>query len=531
MLKRVFIEREFTRGYKFSIVLGFCMIFVLSLILANVPYMDDTTRMDNGLGQWEYEGRPLTSLLLALLNFNFNPIYNIGPIPLIFGTLFFAYTVCYATDKMLLKKNLVNILPFTLLACNPFFIQNLSYQFDSIGNMFSVGFILLAFFYQNKSKIKTYIIQLLFLVGVSTLYQPTSNMYIGLFLINIMFQFKETNRNILKSTIYHGSIYVLSCVIYYIGCAAAFKYLYTDVAFRSDMIEPTLNSLLFSYEYSFNDFIDMCQSFKSENMYYLAKVAFGMMFINLIYLIFKNSKNKEYRTESKWIINILLITLPFTLFLTLWGPFILLRELFFNPRDFPIVGIFFMAGAMSFYFLDKKGYINMLFIGITLLSVCSFSFVYGSALKHDFDYKRYVYDSIAMKMEDHREEIGDKKVNLYGRTATSSFVRLALVEHNFIYRLMYADNTNFFKTYNVGARNIPNLQGGFVLDNLDEWNHICDNKIKPMVSNSNFDIFNFDDHISIWFKRSPNFCDNYPLETDIHFSRKQDVYDATYGSY
>lgn len=182
MLKRVFIEREFTGGYKFSIVLGFCMIFVLSLILANVPYMDDTTRMDNGLGQWEYEGRPLTSLLLALLNFNFNPIYNIGPIPLIFGTLFFAYTVCYATDKMLLKKNLVNILPFTLLACNPFFIQNLSYQFDSIGNMFSVGFILLAFFYQNKSKIKTYIIQLLFLVGVSALYQPTSNMYIGLFL-------------------------------------------------------------------------------------------------------------------------------------------------------------------------------------------------------------------------------------------------------------------------------------------------------------------------------------------------------------
>ena len=82
--------------------------------------------------------------------------------------------------------------------------------------------------------------------------------------------------------------------------------------------------------------------------------------------------------------------------------------------------------------------------------------------------------------------IGDKKVNIYGRPATSSFVRLALVEHNFIYRLIYADNTNFFKKYNLGARGIPNIVGGFVLDDLDEWNMICDKKIKPMVSNRNY---------------------------------------------
>lgn len=118
----------------------------------------------------------------------------------------------------------------------------------------------------------------------------------------------------------------------------------------------------------------------------------------------------------------------------------------------------------------------------------------------------------------------DKKIHLYGRITTTSFVRQALVEHNFIYRILYADNTNFFKAYGLGSRGINNIQGGFVLDNLEEWKEICKTKMKPMVYNSGYEIYNFKDHISVWFKRTPKFCDNYPLETDIHFSRKEDMY-------
>lgn len=107
-----FKDKEFEGRDKFLAISSFCFLFILSLIIANVPYMDDYTRMDNGLGQWQYEGRPLTSVLIELLNFNTKPIYNIGPIPLIFGMLFFSYSVHYATSKMNLKKTLVNIFRF-----------------------------------------------------------------------------------------------------------------------------------------------------------------------------------------------------------------------------------------------------------------------------------------------------------------------------------------------------------------------------------------------------------------------------------
>lgn len=520
-------EIELEGKTKFLMILGFCLLFSLSLIIANVPYMDDTTRMDNGLGQWEIEGRPLTSLLLMILNFNINPIYNIGPIPLIVGNVFFAFAVYYSTNKMDLKNNVINIIPFTLLICNPFFIQNLSYQFDSIGNIFSVGCVLFSFFYKNTSKIKTFIIKVLLLICVSCLYQPTSNMYLAIFFMNIIFQYKKTNDHFLKSVAYHAGIYCIASIIYYIGCKMAFTYLYTEIAFRSNLIDMNFNSFKHSISYSIRDFLDMCSSFEGEKIYILAQVAFVMLFINIIGKIFNTFK--VYNSYNRIFLTIGILLTPLMLIMSIWGPFILLKEVFFNPRDFPSIGVFFMMGALSFSLIDKKGYINIIFISLTLLSVLGFSFVYGSALNQDNNYKRYVYDSIAMKMEDIHQEVGDKKIHVYGRNTTSSFVRLALVEHPFIYRLIFADNTNFFKTYNIGARNIQNIQGGFVLDNLEEWHDICDNNIKPIVNNSNYDIFNFKEHISIWFKRTPKFCDNYPLETDIHFSRKQDMYEFKYN--
>lgn len=319
MLKKVFIENEYKGWTRFAIVFAFCFTFILSLVLADVPYMDDLTRMDNGNGYWEYEGRPLTTLLIALLNFNFNPIYNIGPIPLIFGTLFFSYSVCYATSKMDIKQNLVNILPFTLLACNPYFIQNLSYQFDSIGNLFSVAFVLFAFFYKHKNIFKTYAVQVLCLVIVSSLYQPTINMYIALFAINILFQFKKTNDKFFRSVFYYSSVFILSALIYYIGCQLGFKYFYPEVAYRSDMITPTLNSLIFSYDYSIKELIDMNQSFRGETMFWLVKISAVMLVVNMIIVIFKGIFNKEYTQFNKIMLTIGVFLVPVILFISIWG--------------------------------------------------------------------------------------------------------------------------------------------------------------------------------------------------------------------
>lgn len=516
---KVLYLKELQGKDKFNFIFLLCLLFTLPLIIANVPYMDDYTRLDNGYGYWEIEGRPLTTFLFKILNFNFTTIYNIAPLPLLVGTLFFAASAFYATNKMNLKNTPVNIFPFILLVCNPFFLQNISYQYDSIGHLFSVGFILLAFFYYNDNKYKQFFSSSLLIALSCASYQPTSNMYIALFAVSILFNLsKKNDEKILKYTGKHILYYLSGILLYYAVYFIGFSFLFTEQANRNHLIH--FSQIISSYEISLNEFINLISYFKNDISLYLIIIGAILLPVNMIYKIYSISNSIIERSEKLYSILIILF-LPLLLFFSIWGPFILLKELFFNARDFPVIGVFCMLIGFSFSLLDKKHYIGTLFNITILLCTFSFSYMYGNILNQDYMYKKYVYDSISNNLEKNMDKIEGKKIYLYGRNAITSYIGKAFEIRPFLSKLIYPDNTNFFKEYNIAARNIYNIQGGVIMDNLDEWNAICKNKIKPLVKNGNYEIFSFNDHVSIWFKREPTFCNNYPTDVDSKYDLKQ----------
>ena len=511
--------KEFKGRDKFNLIFFLCLFFILPLIIANVPYMDDHTRLDNGYGYWEIEGRPFTTLLFKVLNFNLTTIYNIAPLPLLVGVFFFACSVFYCTNKMNLKSSFINIFPFTLLICNPFFLQNMSYQYDSIGHLFSLGFILFAFFYKNNNKYKQFIVPPLLIAFSCASYQPTSNMYIALFAVSILFNLsKKNDEKILKYTGKHVLYYLSGILLYYAVYFIGFSFLFTEQANRNHLIH--FSQIISSYEISLNEFINLISYFKNDVSLYLIIIGAILLPVNIVYKIYNIVKSTMERSEKFYSILIILF-LPLLLFFSIWGPFILLKELFFNPRDFPVIGIFCMLIGFSFSLLDKKYYISTLFNIAILLCTFSFSYMYGNILNQDYMYKKYVYDSISNNLEQNMDKIEGKKIYLYGRNAITSYIAKALEIRPFLSKLIYPDNTNFFKEYNIAARNVYNIQGGVIMDNLDEWNAICKDGIKPFVKNGNYEIFSFNDHVSVWFKREPTFCNNYPTDVDSKYDMKQ----------
>lgn len=90
--------KEFEGKDKFNLILFVCLLFVLPLIIANVPYMDDHTRLDNGYGYWEIEGRPLTTLLFKLLNFNFTTIYNVAHF--LYWLVYFSFHILFIMQQI-----------------------------------------------------------------------------------------------------------------------------------------------------------------------------------------------------------------------------------------------------------------------------------------------------------------------------------------------------------------------------------------------------------------------------------------------
>lgn len=361
-------------------------------------------------------------------------------------------------------------------------------------------------------------VKILLLVIASSFYQPDSNIYVALLFINMVFNFRKNKGNFTKDTFKELIVYGISLVVYYIISIILFK-IYPDVAFRSDIIDLNIKSLKFSYEYSLKDFLDLNTSFKNEKMFIFAEIACVMSIVNIVFVLIKKNIKKELNDRDLIFFNIILPCLPILLFLTIWGPFILLKELFFNPRDFPVFGVFFFAFGYVLN-INKLKYINFIYITSLILSILSFSYVYGNALNQDYMYKKYVYDSISMKLEDIKGEIGDKKIIIYGRQAMTSYEGMALQVHPFLSKILFPADTNFFKEYNIAARNVYNIQGGVVMDNLKEWDDICVNKIPPIVSNGNYDIFNFKDHVSVWFKSNPIFCKSYPTDVNSVFERK-----------
>lgn len=510
-------QKEYFGLNKISIISIFCFIFILPLIIANVPYMDDNTRMDNGVGYWEIEGRPVTTLLFKLLNFSAHDIANIAPLPLIAGIVFFIFTINYATDKMSAKKTIFNIIPFVFLICNPFFIQNMSYQFDSIGHIFSVGFIVFSLFYQNENnKYKKHIIPVIFIVLSCASYQPTSNLYISLYCIIFLF---DLNNNGKEKTLHHTlryiSYYILGCAIYYILYFIGFSYFFTEISNRNTIID--FNQILVSYKISFDEFLNLFLLLDNGFMGILIKTSLILFLINVFiksYIILKNEKDKMIKI-------IFTFLTPIILLFSLWGPFILLKELFFNPRDFPSIGALFMAFCFSFYYFDYKNLFKVL--NLLLLSICmiGFSFMYGNALHYDNNYKQYVYDSIARDIELNLDEIKDRKIQVYGQNATTSYIYHATEINPFIRTLIFPENTNFVKKYNLSARNIYNVIGGVIDDDYEEWSKICENNKKPLVKNRNYELFLFDDHLSVWFKNNPSLCNNAPTDSGSKFSDKR----------
>lgn len=513
MLKYI-IEYEYKGKDKFLFIFLMCMFFVLPIILADSLYMDDKYRLIDGDFVWEDEGRYLTTLLFQILSLNKDQVLNMFPMTLIIGIAFFSYAVFYATEKMNIKSTILNISPLLLLICNPFFLQNLSYQFDSIAHLFSVGIILFAFFYDNKNKVKKIVYSSLLITVSAFLYQPSINIYIVLFCFNLLFEIKKTyfKKNVVQNTCEYITIFLSGIIFYYILYTMQFKFIFEKIYERNKLI--SIFDIVKSYEVSTKTLIFIVKSFIHTPIFYLVCFSFVFVILAIILKVIKNIKS-EISIAEKTINTLIYISIPLVLYLSLWGPFILLHEKFFNPRDYIVVGAILMLSMYSVLLAGNTFKVaKCLFLSLILLNFFSISYIYGNILKYDNQYMNYVNDNISRDMEKYHSELKDKKIFVFGRQGMSRYAQKTVNNNPYFKILLYPDNSNFFKSYDLYVKDVEKF--GYV-DNVKEWNYICKENIKPLVSTPTYEIYSFETYVSIWYKRTDDFCENIPTDRKNSF--------------
>ncbi|WP_294155705.1 glucosyltransferase domain-containing protein [uncultured Selenomonas sp.] len=116
----------------FFILCGFYLLYFLPILLAGDDYIDDLGRSLSGYRGWSRTGRPLAELVIVLLNLG-HRLQDMAPLPQLLALVLFAYTMVLLARRFYVPVKLPLLVGCLGLAImSPFFLENLSYHFDSV---------------------------------------------------------------------------------------------------------------------------------------------------------------------------------------------------------------------------------------------------------------------------------------------------------------------------------------------------------------------------------------------------------------
>jgi hypothetical protein len=160
-------------------------VYVLPLILADYPYIDDNWRSLSAGMAWSEQGRLFTQLFYNLLTFG-NAAPNIFPLPLLIATLAMASALTRLAFHYYPQPTIACCLVPLPLWYNPFFLQNLSYQYDGPAMALSLVAVIYAITFRHASRALQWLVPALLIALALGLYQISLNVFLGLCCLELL---------------------------------------------------------------------------------------------------------------------------------------------------------------------------------------------------------------------------------------------------------------------------------------------------------------------------------------------------------
>lgn len=190
-------------------------IFLLPSIITDVLYRDDAYRLSINGGYWWWLGRPLADAIIYITSMSENKIINSHPFGLILSLVIFITLVrCIINNRMVMPFNYAKA-PIVFILVSPFFIQNISYQYDAPGMILSLSMAMMSFYVISiNTKFSVFISVLLLFLSLC-FYQPCANIFLGLSAINIITKIRNGDKNKLFYLCVDMVIFVSSYLLYF----------------------------------------------------------------------------------------------------------------------------------------------------------------------------------------------------------------------------------------------------------------------------------------------------------------------------
>ncbi|WP_053162211.1 glucosyltransferase domain-containing protein [Pseudomonas sp. P1.8] len=180
-----FFIRELGRRQVWCFFLLATLVYALPLILADFPYIDDNWRSLSAGMAWAEQGRLFAQLFFNVLTFT-DAAPNIFPLPLLIATLAMASALTSLTFHCFRQPTIACCLVLLPLWYNPFFLQNLSYQYDGAPMALSVVAVMYAITFRHPRRSVQWLVPSFLIALALGLYQVSLNVFLGLCCLEVL---------------------------------------------------------------------------------------------------------------------------------------------------------------------------------------------------------------------------------------------------------------------------------------------------------------------------------------------------------
>lgn len=504
-------EREQKNFFWLLLVYG---LYILPLILANAYYMDDNGRAVAGYAAWEFDGRPLTMLVIDILNFQwtflvgipykvedlYRPIQDLAPYPLILGTAIFAYAVVLTSRKYLQTESLLlRIGCQALCIMNPFLLGCLAYRFDSVTMLLAAALTLLCFALPAAVSPKKMLLWGFFLAFfVLCLYQLVIGAWIALTAMEILVALcrAENMRFVLQR-----------CMARLAGCfVAGLLYKFTIMKFMVQTYQKDLQSFLMPFSHHGWELLR-----QNIHVYHLMLRAYtdhlpwvvgGAMLV--IFFLFSWHWFRQCKLGGKMVVIYVVGVL-----IVLFGGYLPLLALSGQANHacsliFLIV-VALALGSMLCILAERRKVLAFLLVPL-LMYGCYYDYAFGNVLKRQTEHEIMIVQQISYDIQrmdyegSHPGRTAElPKITLIGSAQPSLEFLVAAKRQPLMANLLESNLMEDHSAWILLRRYLPfDFQPGFGKEEMEACHHYADAH-DPVLVNSAYAIYLDGGHIIVKF--------------------------------
>ncbi|WP_288476618.1 glucosyltransferase domain-containing protein [uncultured Pantoea sp.] len=368
----------------FRIVLPLSLLYISWIVFTGRLYLDDLGRSLYGYTSWGQDGRPASDLIMSALSFG-APIFDITPLPQILSVIVLSAALSLWGAKYLPKAGIAASVACVLyFILSPFFLENLSYRYDSLPMSLSLAALLLP--YGLKNSFWSPFFHFISVFVSLSFYQASISLFILLLIVDVIHACPSKRDKggllyIIKQILVKALSLLAGFVFYKMVIAGSFASgSYSDEHSRIIKLDSTFFNVLYNNT-------TVIFSLLLNPLYKCSPFLFKFCALVLLASIIKISANSSALLKNKIINFLILFTLVVAGFFSCFAHIALLKTPVLAPRVMiSFTGFFLLFSYLVVKAFDsKKSQLTLLTPVILFSFILSFSYANASSSQKELD--------------------------------------------------------------------------------------------------------------------------------------------------